>query len=177
MKLLFFITLLIVSLLGEDDYEYKKYGKTNKKGVAPATNEFYIKECGSCHFSYQPGLLPESAWVKIMNNLENHFNTDASLEKEDVMTLLNYLNANSAEKNMNYKRSSRIVKSLRAKEIPESISKTPYMIKKHKDIDTNLITQKEVKGIFNCIACHTTAKRGIYSKKDIRIPNYGVWRD
>ncbi|MEZ4693643.1 MAG: hypothetical protein R2837_06570 [Aliarcobacter sp.] len=48
-------------------------------------------------------------------------------------SLSKYLNDNSAEKNMNYKRSKKIVESLTSNEIPDSISTTPYM-KKHKEI-------------------------------------------
>ena len=177
MRLLFFITLLIASLLADDDYKYNKYGKTSKKGVAPVNNALYINECGSCHFAYQPGLLPENAWVKMMNELENHFQTDASLLNEDFAPILNYLKQNSAEKNMHYKRSRRIVNSLRGHDVADSISKTPYMIEKHEEIRPDLITQKEVKGIFNCTACHTTAEKGIYSDDDIRIPNFGRWDD
>ncbi len=113
----------------------------------------------------------------MMNNLENHFNTDASLAQEDWVSISNYLNENSAEKNMDYKRSSRIVNSLRGRAIPDSISQTPYMIEKHNEIRPSLITQKEVKGIFNCMACHTTADKGIYSSRDIVIPNFGRWKD
>jgi len=173
MKLPLLILLLCVSLFA-DDYGYTK---SSKKGVAPVNNALYLKECGSCHFAYQPGLLPQNAWDKMMNNLENHFDTDASLAKEDWISISNYLNQNSAEKNMQYKRSNRIVSSLRSGEIPDSISKTPYMIAKHNEIRPSLITQKEVKGIFNCIACHTTADRGIYSERDINIPNFGRWED
>lgn len=147
-----------------------------KGGVAPVTDALYKKECGSCHFAYQAGLLPSKAWNKMMLNLSDHFDSDASLEKEDYDSILAYLTKNSAEKFMNYKRSARIMDSLKVGDIPESISKTPYMIKKHKDIRADLITQAEVKGIFNCTACHTTAEKGIYSERDILIPNHGKWK-
>lgn len=173
MKLLLLITFLLsVSFADDDNY---KGTKPTKKGVAPVNNALYLKECGSCHFAYQPGLLPQNAWNKMMNNLENHFNTDATLAEEDFISISNYLKNNSAEKNMDYKRSSRIVNSLRGRPIPDSISQTPYMIEKHSEIRPSLITQKEVKGIFNCIACHTTADKGIYNERDIKIPNYGRW--
>ncbi|MDY0326752.1 MAG: diheme cytochrome c [Arcobacteraceae bacterium] len=175
MKLLIFLTLFLTLLSSED--KYSSGLKPTKKGVAPVNNALYINECGSCHFAYQPGLLPANAWEKMMGNLENHFDTDASLSQEDFITISNYLKQNSAEKNMDYKRSSRIVNSLKGRQIPDSISQTPYMIEKHNEIRPSLITQKEVKGIFNCIACHTTADKGIYSERDIRIPNFGRWKD
>jgi len=170
MKYLIFLALIINSLLASDNFN-------TKTDVAPVNNQLYIKECGSCHFPYQPGLLPSNAWNKMMTNLENHFNSDASLNEADLQTLTKYLNDNSAEKNMQYKRSNRIVSSLAKNQIPDSISTTPYMIKKHEDIRKDLITQNEVKGLFNCIACHKTADKGIYGERDINIPNFGRWKD
>ena len=170
MKYLIFLALIINSLLASDNYN-------TKTDVAPVNNQLYIKECGSCHFPYQPGLLPSNAWNKMMTNLENHFNSDASLNEADLQTLTKYLNDNSAEKNMQYKRSNRIVSSLAKNQIPDSISTTPYMIKKHEDIRKDLITQNEVKGLFNCMACHKTADKGIYGERDINIPNFGRWKD
>jgi hypothetical protein len=170
MKFLFFL-ILLTSTIFADSYSYKK------PGVAPVNNSFYLNECGSCHFAYQPGLLPSSSWKKIMNNLENHFKTDASLSEDDLNTLSKYLENNSAEKFMQYKRSSRIVRSIKKNKIPSSISKTPYLIIKHDEIKPSLITQKKVKGIFNCTACHKTANKGIYSERDILIPNFGRWFD
>lgn len=152
-------------------------GSYEKKGVAVVTDELYKKECGSCHFAYQPGLLPSNAWEKMMSNMQDHFDTDATLAEEDHDAILEYLRKNSAEKAMEYKRSNKIVKSIKRGDIPESISKTPYMIKKHREIREDLITQDEVKGLFNCTACHTTAEKGIYSERDILIPNYGRWED
>ena len=170
MKYLIFLALIINSLLASDNFN-------TKTDVAPVNNQLYIKECGSCHFPYQAGLLPANAWNKMMTNLENHFNSDASLNEADLQTLTKYLNDNSAEKNMQYKRSNRIVSSLGKNQIPDSISTTPYMIKKHEDIKKNLISQNEVKGLFNCIACHKTADKGIYGERDINIPNFGRWKD
>ena len=170
MKYLIFLTILINSLFAES---YSS-GRTD---VAPVNNQLYIKECGSCHFPYQPGLLPANAWNKMMVNLDKHFGTDATLAEEDLQTLSKYLNDNSAEKNMQYKRSNRIVSSLRNGVIPDSISTTPYMIQKHREIRKELITQKDVKGLFNCMACHKTADKGIYGERDINIPNFGRWED
>ena len=168
MKYLVFLALIINVLFAEN---------YSAGDVAPVKNDLYIKECGSCHFPYQAGLLPSNAWNKMMVNLDNHFNSDATLDDKTFQTLSKYLSDNSAEKNMQYKRSNRIVLSIPAGQIPDSISTTPYMIKKHEDIRKDLITQKEVKGLFNCIACHKTADIGIYGEKDINIPNFGRWKD
>ena len=188
MKLFLVLTVFTTLLLSDDKYyngnyykdkdrDSKYYGsKPTRKGVAPVNNALYTNECGACHFAYQPGLLPADSWRKMMGNLENHFGTDATVSQEDFVSLSNYLEQNSAEKNMHYKRSSRIVNSLRGR-VANSISETPYIIEKHEDIRPSLITQKEVKGLFNCKACHITAQTGSYSDDDVRIPNFGRWQD
>ena len=170
MKYLIFLTIFLNSLFAES---YSS-GRTD---VAPVNNQLYIKECGSCHFPYQPGLLPSNSWKKMMVNLDKHFETDATLAPEDFVTLSKYLNDNSAEKNMQYKRSNRIVSSLLPGQVADSISTTPYMVQKHREIRKDLITQPDVKGLFNCMACHTTADKGIYSERAINIPNFGRWED
>ena len=171
MKYLILFTILLNSLFAES------HSTSNKPDVAPVNNQLYIKECGSCHFPYQPGLLPANSWKKMMVNLDKHFETDATLAPEDFETLSKYLNDNSAEKNMQYKRSNRIVSSLLPGQEADSISRTPYMVQKHREIRKDLITQPDVKGLFNCMACHTTADKGIYSERAINIPNYGRWED
>ena len=148
-----------------------------QSGVKPVDNQLYIKECGSCHFDFQPGLLPEKSWIKMMNDLENHFDTDASLEKEEYDSLVEYLRINSSDKAMQYKRSRKMTQSISLYDTPLKITEVPYFIKKHKKIPKRLITQQEVKTLSNCIACHTSAKQGIYNERAIKIPNYGRWDD
>ena len=96
MKYLVFLPIFLSFLFADD-------GFSTKADVAPVNNQLYIKECGSCHFPYQAGLLPANAWNKMMANLENHFNSDASLSPENFQTISKYLNANSAEKTCNIK--------------------------------------------------------------------------
>ena len=96
MKYLILFTILLNSLFA-DSYS------SSKTDVAPVNNQLYIKECGSCHFPYQPGLLPANSWKKMMVNLDKHFGVDATIAPEDFETLSKYLNDNSAEKICNIK--------------------------------------------------------------------------
>lgn len=145
--------------------------------VMLANNALYQKECASCHFGYQPGLLPSQSWTYIMQNLRNHYGVDAEVEDEDYQALLEYLSANASEKAMQYKRSAKITKSLQQGVLYQSITEIPYHIKKHRKIDKALISQKEVGSLARCAACHKKANEGIYSKHSVDIPNYGRWRD
>lgn len=173
MKKLVISSLLIAgSLLAESSSLFE-----GKKGVAPATDSLYLKECGSCHFAYQPGLLPSRSWVKVMENLSDHFGTDASVEGADNSKILKYLKDNSAEKFTDYKRSKKINDSVAAAETPIAITKTRYFIQKHRELSAKHIEQKEVKSLANCMACHTKADKGSYNEREINIPNFGKWED
>lgn len=132
--------------------------------VAPVNNALYQKECASCHFGYQPALLSKASWEKVMGNLSDHFGTDASLGKVESEQILNYLVTNAG--------SGKIT----ANNTGMQITKSPYFIKEHRRISTNLIEQKEVGSLSNCLACHTTADKGSYSERAIVIPNYGSWK-
>ncbi len=53
-------------------------------GVRAVDNPLYAAECGGCHFAYQPGLLPEASWRKMMGSLADHFGENAELEARDA---------------------------------------------------------------------------------------------
>ena len=165
--------LIIASLLVAGNLVAgSSYGQ---RGVAPVRDDFYKAECASCHFAYQPGLLPAKSWTKLMGDLSNHFGVDASLDSADNQKLLKYLLGNSAEKFTEYKRSRRINDSIAAYETPIAVTKTRYFIQKHREIAPRLIERKEVRSLANCTACHTTADKGSYGERAIKIPNYGRW--
>ncbi|MDY0321407.1 MAG: cytochrome C [Arcobacteraceae bacterium] len=152
-------------------------GKTTQD-VKPVDNQLYIQECASCHFGYQPGLLPQKSWKALMANLENHFGTDASLNQKDFDAINNYLTENSADKAKKYKRSNKIAKSTENITTPIiSILEIPYIKKEHQGIPKKLIIQEDVKSLSNCISCHKTADKGYYGERHIIIPNFGKWED
>ncbi len=149
----------------------------NKPGVAPVTNPQYLEECGSCHFPYQPGLLPARSWTRIMATLDNHFGENAELPAEDARMIKDYLLKNSAD-GSGYKRSVKIMNSLRSGDTPLRISKTPYFLKKHGELRPEMVVSNPKVGSFsNCSACHTQAAKGSFSEKEILIPNFGAWEE
>ncbi len=176
-----------VSLIADDDeYEYRdkrKYSKEykyNKRASRVAKMpQIYIDECASCHMGYQAEFLPKRSWIKMMKekSLEDHFGTDATLEPEDSRKILDYLVKNAADSKPVGKYYNKIARSIRGNESPLAISETRYFKKEHREIPKRLITQKEVKSIANCMACHTTADKGQYGDRWITIPNYGKWDD
>jgi len=167
------------AVYGDDD-EHKgvrSWFKKSKLDVAPVANPVYREECGSCHFAFQPGLLPEKSWRKMMTGLEDHFGDNAELGAEANKKILDYLLANSADKS-NYKRSKRIMGSLRQGEIPLRISDTLYFQRKHDEIPRRYVVgNKEVGSYSKCEACHTRAEAGSYNEHEVTIPGVGRWED
>ena len=92
MRFLLFVFVAILSL------------EAKGPDVRPVDNELYKKECATCHYGYQPGLLPTQSWEFIMQNLENHYGSDASIDDETNKSILSYLLANASQNAMNYKK-------------------------------------------------------------------------
>ena len=148
-----------------------------KPGISPVTNAQYKEECGSCHFAYQPGLLPARSWEKIMSGLASHFGDNAELSPGIHKQILSYLTANSADK-VNDRRSKKIMRSIAPTVTPVRITDTPYIRHKHDEIPSRLIAGNDkVASLSRCEACHQTADKGFYNESQIRIPGVGRWDD
>lgn len=166
-------------VLSDGDHERKSKDRTYQRStdVAMVNNAEYAKECGECHFAYQPGLLPDRSWRKIMGGLTDHFGDNAELDKTTSDRLLRYLVENSAEHDGN-RRPGKILASLRAGDMPLRISETPYFVRKHDEVPQRMVKQNEKVGsLSNCAACHTRAAEGSYSEREIKIPGVGRWED
>ncbi len=165
--------LILISISGmtyADGFFGGIFGGKSSRGVAPVENQAYIDECGSCHFPYQPGLLPARSWKKIMSSLDDHFGENAELDTELLNELSQYAMANAAD-HSNYKRSVKIMRSLNDSDTPLRITKTPYIINKHDELSASDITgNPKVNSLSNCKACHAKPETGSFSEDDVRIP-------
>ena len=65
--------------------------------VAPIADPQVQTECSACHFAYQADFLPAHSWKKLMNNLDDHFGEDASLDDATATHIANFLIANAAD--------------------------------------------------------------------------------
>lgn len=167
--------IALSSVAMADDDSRSRRGKS--ADVAPASDTRYARECGSCHFAYQPGLLPARSWQKLMGNLADHFGDNAELPQEDAAAITGYLVKNAADRS-NYRRSLKINASLSPGKTPARITEVPYIVSKHDEIPARLITgNPKVKSLSQCAACHTRAEAGSFSERDISIPGYGRWED
>lgn len=165
-KLIAFNILLILSINafstisyadGNEGRIFKGWFESKNPGVSPVKFQQYNEICGSCHFPYQPGLLPAVSWQKIMSNTEKHFGAAIKLSPVEARTINRYLLDNSAG-HVNDEVSYNILHSLKYDPIVMRITKTPYFIKVHNQLNGD----DKVKNIGECNSCHKDAAQGKY---------------
>ena len=154
----------------ESDHEYEeayqeKEGKSRwfvfrRVDVKPVSDPLYLKECGACHFAYQPGLLPSKSWEKIMAGLDDHFGDNATLDIETAAKLTAFLNENAAEY-CECRKSYKILRSLRG-ETPTRITEVPYIKREHREVSARSLSKLKLKSFANCEVCHRDASGGLY---------------
>ena len=133
--------------------------------LKPVSNMTYINECGSCHFAYQPELLPAKSWLRITKSVETHFGEALSVTADSINEINKYLINNGADRS-SAKLSGKIMKNLNV-QAPLRITEIPYIRKKHQDISPAILKTKAIGSISNCLACHQTAEKGIYDDDSV----------
>ena len=127
--------------------------------VFSATNPTWKSECSACHVAYPPRLLPAASWKAIMTGLDKHFGSDASLDPASSAEILVFL-----EKNASRRKSHATAKpQLR-------ITETAWFRKEHDEVPVRTWKDPRVKSASNCAACHTQAKNGEFSERNLRVP-------
>jgi hypothetical protein len=162
----------------DDDDDNDRHRKRNRKRnrdndhdgsyLKPVNNPTYEAECGECHFLYQPELLPSASWIKILDQLDDHFGEEMELDPDSKKIISDYLKSNSAE-NSSAKRAVKIMRSL-GNHVPMRITDIPYIREKHHELNPEVLKRESIGSLSNCIACHTTAGKGIYEDDNVKIP-------
>lgn len=147
------ITYLVFAIISKDAHAGSK--DFMPSNVPP----IYKQECGSCHIPYPLALLPKESWVEIMNGLQKHYGTDASLSQQEMMQISSWLNGHAGT----YKR---------VKEGPPEnrITKSDWFEKKHRKISSREFLSPAVKSPSNCNACHKNAEQGNFDDDKVHIP-------
>lgn len=119
----------------------------------------YQQECASCHIAYPPDMLPARSWQRLMNGLDHHFGTDASIDAATVTQLSTWLQAHAAD-------------GQRAAQEPpqDRITRAAWFERKHREIETAVWQLPAVKSAANCAACHVGAEQGRFDDDDLRTP-------
>jgi cytochrome b len=127
----------------------------------------YAKECGACHWSFHPSLLPRTSWATLMGKLDDHFGEDASMSQTAATEITAYLEANAAE-TADTEPANRFRKVAEAD--PIRITKTRFWTRTHDHIEAAVFASPAVKSRANCAACHRDALTGRFDDQAIDIP-------
>jgi mono/diheme cytochrome c family protein len=119
----------------------------------------YRNECSACHMAYPPGFLPKSAWTHIMQGLDKHYGSDASLDAPTVAAISEWLQAQEGS-------------DKRVTQAPAThrISESDWFIRKHREMNPATWQRAAIKSRSNCVACHTQAEKGNFDEDAVRIP-------
>jgi len=133
-------------------------GHAGSGSRTPPDPEF-LAECGSCHVPYPARLLSAASWRTVMNNLDRHFGTDASIDAATAATIRAYLEANAGAG-----------RKVSADPTLVRVTQSPRFLRKHHGIAASVLDGEKVKGVANCGACHASAPGGRFSDHDAHIP-------
>lgn len=133
-------------------------------------DKVYVEECGGCHTAYAPGLLPARSWQKMMNELEDHFGEDASLEEPQQLAVLRWLTDYAADASNATPLMRRIAASITRDAAPQRITETALFKYMHDEVPAYIWKRAKIGSPANCGACHTRANEGRYSEREVRIP-------
>lgn len=146
-------------------------GQADNEVVFPMPpGPLYVKECGSCHTAYAPGLLPARSWQKLMHELDNHFGEDASLEEPERLAILRWLTDYAADGPNANMLMRRIANSIPRGAAPQRITETPLFKHQHDEVPAHIWKRAKIGSPANCGACHPRANEGRYPEREVRIP-------
>ncbi|MGB8516490.1 MAG: diheme cytochrome c [Gallionella sp.] len=143
-----------------EKHEHQHHNQDERDRHASAVNSPKLKaECGSCHVVYPPKMLPAASWREIMEHLDKHFGTDASVNAATQRELSEVLQNNAAKRDENTS----------GKPILR-ISETRWFQREHHEVSQRAWNNPKVKNASNCGACHTRADEGRFGEHEVHIP-------
>ena len=173
MKKMLLMAALAASLaaVAADDRFDKKGSPESMMGFMPARDPLYLKECGSCHFGYFPGLLPARSWIRVLDRMDNHFGESVRLEPATRAKVQAYLTSNAADVSP-YEGSKTFMERIPSTATPYRLSSVPLFREMHTVIHEVISTKTKVKvrTVTNCNACHKKADEGSFGLSELYIP-------
>ena len=140
----------------------------DEEGGSPlrqASNANWKTECGACHMTYHPGLLPARSWRKMMGGLDKHFGQNASLDPIPQKEITSFLVKFSADQG-----NTKYAKSIPAASTPLRITETAWFKREHREVRTEVWKRAKIGSASNCMACHKGAEQGDFSEDKVAIP-------
>ncbi|NMG75270.1 diheme cytochrome c [Aromatoleum diolicum] len=127
----------------------------------PVTHKLTTDECGSCHMAFPPAMLPAASWRRMMNELDQHFGDNASVDAETAASITRYLVANAADTGgRTYGR--KLIRGVSNGAAPQRITELPKWVHEHDEVSPREWKQKDVGSKANCPACHVDAQLGYF---------------
>jgi hypothetical protein len=169
--------LACLSASAANDRFYKD-SPGSMNGFMPARDPLYVKECGSCHFPYSPGLLPARSWEMHATRFNNHFGEILNLKPEAHEAIRKYLVENAADR-VKYEGSLTFMERIDPKKTPYRFNHVPLFREMHRVV-LEVIDRKpkvKVRNLTNCNACHEGADEGSFGIQEMWIPGLSVQRD
>ena len=162
---------LTLPVFAADDRFDKKGSPESMSGFIPARDPLYLKECGTCHFGYSPGLMPARSWIRILDRIGNHFGESVQLDPATRAKLQAYLTSNAADQSA-YEGSKAFMERIPPANTPYRLSSVPLFKQMHTVIHEVISTKTKVKvrTVTNCNACHQKAEEGSFGLSELYIP-------
>ena len=143
----------------------------------PIADEAVRSECSECHMAYQPQMLPQRSWRRLMEGLPVHFDEELSLDEETIQQVLRYLLDNAADTS-DTKGARKFLRGIGSGDDPIRITDTPRWKEKHHELPEAAWSDPRIAFKGRCEVCHTEAERGLYDDDEgLRVPGpKGTWR-
>ena len=122
------------------------------KGPTPPV--VYTQECGGCHLAFPPNLLPKASWQRVMNGLDKHYGSDASLDNAPQKQIDTWLHTHGGQ----------------GKRARDRITRSAWFERKHREVSVATFKRASIKSPANCAACHGDAAQGDVEGDLVRIP-------
>lgn len=123
----------------------------------------YVEECGSCHVAFPGRMLGASSWNAVLDGLDQHFGTDASVDAATLASLRTLL-ASTARSKQTTQDGKPVLR----------ITEARWFRHEHDEVPARLKSGPDAISLSSCGSCHREAERGSYSESTLRLPKKGV---
>ena len=164
------VSIVLVYCVALDDAMFLTQSRFEKHDFK-LENPAFFEQCGKCHKTYPPFMLPSDSWARLMDGLDNHFGehiTEQNITTHEQIRIKSYLLSHSAE-HSTHKVAFKTLNSLGSMR-PISMRKVPYWRETHQNMDKDAFNTLHVKNAANCFACHPDFEYGILDMTRVRIP-------
>jgi len=168
------VAMLAASLAASaaDDRFHKKT-PDSMMGFLAVKDALYLRECGTCHFAYSPGLLPARSWKLHLDRMKTgkHFGESVQLAPDARARIEEYLTRNAADVSP-YEGSKTLMERISQAQTPYRLSSVPLFKEMHTVIweVINVKNKVKVRTLANCNACHKRADDGSFGNDELYIP-------